>query len=303
MRAIRVRSAVGVVVIAAALLVGGLAYYLSNSQSRQRTNLENGFAQRAILAAQLTSSALRATIATDPSVLRNEFGGPPSQIGPTLQAASQGDVMAAVLSGSGKVLAVWPRSASGAARQLPSTPDVQRALRGTNSLSDLVRLRANSPPLIRLSQPFDSESGRRVFVDVASARAISFASAYLASAPAIRGGQGYLIDGVGSVLASSSSHQLQGTPLPETGLLAAIARHSSGSLGDSYYAAAQIGAGTHWRVLLVASRSLLLAQVQSSNQVALVLFGAFLLAVLGLLAAGAAVLRSSARLVRARERE
>jgi diguanylate cyclase (GGDEF)-like protein len=303
MRAIQVRSAVAVVMLAATLMVGGLAYYVSSSQSYQKGGAITDFGQRSTIAAKFTSSTIRATVATDPRILASEFGGSPSQVNRALVAQSGGEVMAAVLGPGNRVLASWPAHAAGADAELSAAPDVRAAAHGTPSLSNLLHLTPGGPPVIRFSQPFATAAGRRVFVTVGSARAMAFAATYLASAPGVEGGRGYLIDGNGIVLASSQPGLQQGQRLPQAGFEQALVRRRDGSLGSSFYAAAPIGSGTSWSVVLLAPGSTLLAGLKSSNTVALTVFGAFLLAVIGLLAAGALALRNSARLARFRERE
>ena len=131
---------------------------------------------------------------------------------------------------------------------------------------------------------------------------MSLASAYLTDAPAVSGARAYLIDGNGRVLASTGT-VMQGAPLPDPGLLAASRHRSSGNLHSSYFVTAPISGGTRWHLILTAQRSRLLARVESSRKAWWTLYGAFVLAVLALIAAGLKSLRTSARLLAVEERE
>ena len=296
-RTTRVRL-ISAAVALAALLIAGLAYNVLHSQARARAGLEQEFGRRATLAAGLTTAALNSTTGQ----WRQAFSGPGSSL-PAAMVRLQSfnpDAAAAILDGRGRALATWP--AGDPATDLLGSEVVRRALAGRVALSDLERRHGRR--LVTIAAPFALPGGgRRIAVEVLPADVIaSFASAYLASAPAIRGGRAYLVDGNGRVLASSLPIP-QGRTLPDRGLAAALRSRASGTYGDRYFAAATL-AGTPWRVVLTTSHATLLAPVQgSTRRTAWLLFAAFVAALIGLVAVGLRALRTSSQLAGAEERE
>ncbi len=302
MRAFGTRSVAAVLVLAV-LLVGGVACYLALSQASLRHDAEAEFGHRAALTAGLATADLTTAIEASPADMTADFGGRPASLTRTLKLrVGPTDEMAAILSTDGRVLGVWPRRDHAMAARLANSPDVQSGIRLGGAVSDLFLQGHPAQPMVRLSGTFNSPTGVRVFVHVGSAYLVSLASTYLASAADVRGSRAYLIDGGGRVLATTGT-AIQGDPLPEPGLLAASRRHPSGNLRDSFYTVARVGTGTRWRVILVAPRSRLLAQVNSSRRVAWLLFAGFVLAILALIGAGLKAMRASARLVAVEERE
>ncbi len=302
MRAYGTRSIVAVLALAT-LLLGGVAYYLAQSQTTLRHNAETEFARRARLTANVTSATLAASLAADPADMTSDFGGGSASLEQSLRArVHTGDVFAAILSVNGDVVGVWPQRDRTLANAYFDSPDVQGAIRGGGAVSDLIMWGRPAAPMVRLSTAFNTSQGVRIYVHLGSAYVVSLASTYLTDAPEVQGARAYLVDGNGRVLASTGT-VVQGTPLPEPGLLAASRRQSSGNLGSSYFVAAPVSGGTRWHLILAAERSRLLAQVASSRKAAWTLFGGFVLAVLALIAAGLKSLRTSARLLAVEERE
>jgi diguanylate cyclase (GGDEF)-like protein len=280
----------------AALLIGGLAYNVVHSQARARAGIEQEFGRRAALAAGLTTAAFNSTA----DQWKQGFSGPRSSLPQAMEQLQSynADSGAAVLDARGRLLVTWPLNARRPA--FLKSPTARRALAGRLSISDID---GGGPGQLLAGIPFDTPSGRRVALELLPSEIIaSFARAYLASAPAIRGGRGYLIDGNSRVLAASVPVR-SGSPLPDRGLAAALRGHSAGSSGGRYYAASAL-AGTRWRVVLTASHDRLLAPVQgSTKRTAWMLFAAFVAALAALVAVGLRALRSSSQLVAAHERE
>jgi diguanylate cyclase (GGDEF)-like protein len=280
-----------------ASLVGGLAYSVVHSQARARSDLEEEFGRRASSAARLTSAALASTT---PQQFRETFDGPASGLVAAMRTfqSFDPDPRAAVLDADGRPLVTWPIGS--AVGDLARTPTVRAALRGRLTVSDISTER---PRTIMLAVPFDTASGRRVGLQVLPADVIDgFASAYLAGAPAIAGGDGYLIDGSNRVLGSSTGIE-PGRVLPERALTDALRTGASGDYGDRRFAAASMPA-TRWRVVLTAPRAELLAPVEGSTErTAWLLFAAFVVALLALAAVALLALRRSAEIAGLRERE
>jgi diguanylate cyclase (GGDEF)-like protein len=291
------------VVAIATLLIGGVAYYLLDTQASSRSQLRAELGHRAALAANLTGATIAADVG-NPSDLAPHLGVPASELGRVLGAmqGDSGDPLAAILDARGRVLAAWPPGRAALAGSLGSTPDVRRALRVGSALSDLAFFGAGRTPVLRFSVAVSTPFGRRAYIDVSSPSVIGAAATYLASAPAVAGAHAYLLDGGGRVLASSPSVP-QGLMLPDARLLQAIARHRTGDLGGSYYVTAPIGASTNWRVVFSVSRSALFAPLSSSRMSDWLLFIAFVVSVMALLVVAGLAFRKSAQLTGARERE
>ena len=287
--------------VVAVLLLGGLAANLARNQARARTAIEQEFERRATLAASLTSSALRGTIVQYGAI----FGGPREGLPEALRdaQASQPGAQAAVLDAAGRPLARFPADRSVA--RLVATPTVRRALAGEFALSSLTPAAGRPGGFdLTIAAPFVSPSGRRVAVEVLDAGFISaFATAYLTSAPAIRGGQAYLVDANGRVISSSSGGGLGSAPADEA-LRSALRHSDSGAYGsDRHFASASI-AGTPWRAVLSAPRSRLFAPVSGATvRTPWLLYAAFVAALVALGAVGVATTRKSTQLASAEERE
>ena len=286
----------------AILLLGGVAYYLLRSDSNSRAQLRNEFDHRALLAANLTSATVMATVG-DSSDAQKRYSGPAGRLTGMLRRAQEqsGDPLVAVYDGEGRVLDAWPRSGAAAAEAMARAPDVQRALSTGSALSDIF-FYGGSAPMLRSSAAFETRYGRRVYVDVTSAKSILLASAYLSAAPAVPGAHAYLLDGGERILAASSPAP-QGIPLPDAALGRALPTRSQGNVGASYFVTAPIRAHTNWRLAFSVPQSALYAQLRASRTSNWLLFVAFTAAVLALLAAAASTFRKSAQLAAARERE
>jgi diguanylate cyclase (GGDEF)-like protein len=170
-------------------------------------------------------------------------------------------------------------------------------------ISDLSFSGRERLPVVAIATPFATRFGRRVGVQVTPAEVVhTFAAAYLAGASAVRGGRAYLIDGHGRIVGSSEKLR-QGVDLPDRKLAAALHKRQSGTLGSSYFASSGVRY-THWRVVLSAPHSALLAPVEgTTRRTAWILFAAFGLALIALLGVGASALLKSGQLAEARAGE
>jgi diguanylate cyclase (GGDEF)-like protein len=282
----------------AALLIGGLAYNVLHSQARAQRGIEQEFGRRAALAASLTTAALGSTAGQ----LRETFSGPTDQLATAMRkfSAYNPDTRSAVVDAQGTALATWP--VGDPVPDLVGSDAARRALRGQIAISDLRPDASGKRSEVIIATPFGTPFGRRVGVDVVTADTIeSFASAYLASAPAIAGGRAYLIDGAGVVVAASGPRANR--RLPDRALAAALTRRTSGTYADRYFASAGL-TGTSWRVVLSSSRAALFAPVEGSTaRTSWLVFIAFVTALLALIAVGLKVQRTSAQLAGSRERE
>ncbi|HTN25733.1 MAG TPA: EAL domain-containing protein [Solirubrobacteraceae bacterium] len=280
-----------------AVLIGVLAFTTARSQHRAHEGVHDEFARRAALAASLTASTLTSSTAE----WSRTFGGPRAGLTQALRASGAYEGAAsAVLDARGARIASWP--VRGWKPDPVAADAIGRALAGAVAVSDLAAGGGVPGGVVTLALPVRSSEGRRVLVETLPARVVaSFASAYLATAPAIRGGEGFLVDGNGRVLAASTRTPPGGL-LPDGAVAAALRYRSSGVAGDRHYTAAELP-GTRWRVVLTAPTSLLMQSVDGSGRSAWLLFGAFSVALLLLVAMGLLALRRSSELAGARGRE
>jgi len=288
--------------VIAMVLVGGVATVLVRSQTNAASTLEVEFGRRAALAAHLTAGALSSNATQYPAV----FSGPASRVPEQMATyeSTQPDHRAAVIDARGRLLGAWPPRVTAATRRFAASP-LAREAQGVAGplLSDLAFWGTERVPVVTLASRFDTPQGRRVFIATVDAAVLeTFASAYLASAPGVRGARAYLIDGRGRIIASSEGLR-QGAALPDRELLGALRSRSDGDLGRSRFTSASMP-NSHWKVVFLASRSALLAPIQgATRRSSWVLFVVFTLALAALLRVGLAALRQSSQLVEARERE
>ena len=286
----------------ALLLVAGVAVALVRSQNNAAATIEAEFTRRAALAARLTSAAL----GTNSAQYSEVFSGAADKAQAELTAfeSSQPDHLAGVADERMRALAVWPPEKRAAARRLATGALARRASAAEGTfLSDLEFVGPERAPAVTIASRFQTPAGRRVFTATIDAAVLeTFASAYLASAPAVRGAHAYVLDGNQRVIASTSDLE-QGVPLPDRRLAAALRTDTAGDLGASRFTSSPME-GSPWKFVFVASRATLLAPVRgSTRRASWGLFVAFTLALMALIRVGVLASRRAGQLVEARERE
>ena len=213
------------------------------------------------------------TLASSTEELAQTFGGPRATLARALRSSQAYDAgTSAVLDDRGTPLAIWP--VRGWTPAPAAAAAIRAALAGRVGISNLDPARGGT---LTIAVPIRSRAGRRVVVeDIPASMVASFASAYLATAPAIRGGEGFLVDGHGLVLASSE-RLAPGAVLPQQSLTAALRVGRHGAYADRYFAAAPL-ARTPLRVVLTAPHGALLRSVAAARRTAWMQFAAFALA-------------------------
>ncbi|MEA2265666.1 MAG: hypothetical protein QOE27_1249, partial [Solirubrobacteraceae bacterium] len=223
----RLRLEVGLATLVLGVLLALFASQLSASQKRARSVEVQRFEAGAAVTATLTTSVFTAAYDT-------AIPGDPSRYGRALVGAST--MASAVATGhlryqlllgpDGRVIAASPGTPDGvlgAAARKP--PEIAAALAGRSfSLSDLLPEGARRTA-IQFAQPLQTSFGRRVLVSGVTVSAISgFVGGYLAQAVGTRQGRAYLLDGRGTIIASSARGDRPGNRLGDPRLLAALAR-------------------------------------------------------------------------------
>jgi diguanylate cyclase (GGDEF)-like protein len=298
MRIFRRRGFLASVLVALALVIG-TGLYLVHAQESSRRKLRLDFAARAALAAKLTAGVFQVNTPANVAYAVRTYGGAES----TIQAAADADwktdpgERVIVYGGDGRVLGLAPRSIAGEASSARNEPEVLRALAGRLAFSNVLPDRAGS--IVMMAVPYPTPSGPRVWeTSIRLSQLASLTTGYLTSSLGIGKGKAFLIDGNGIVIAASAS-ATPGTALRDTALLDAVGNAANGAIAGEDYVSAPV-AGTTWRILFVAPTDVLLAAVTSARWLAWQLFGAFALAILGILALAGRAISSSDRLAHER---
>ncbi len=276
----------------AMLLVAATGVYLSRAQDAARRKLRHDFAARAALAAGLTAGVFQSNTAANVAYARGTYGGDEKSIQPAADADLKTDPgeRVFVLAADGRLLGAAPRSLATQAASLVREPEVERALAGRLGYSDVVS--TGDGPAVMMAVPFPTRSGRRVW-------AVSVALAQLlTSSLGVASGTAVLVDANGIVIATSA-RQAIGTRLRDRVLLAAAARVRSGTVGGADYASTRVS-GTPWRVVFTVPTGALLAPLRSTRRLAWQLFGAFVLAIIGMLVLAARAVQASEKLAHQR---
>ncbi|WP_307831227.1 diguanylate cyclase domain-containing protein [Nucisporomicrobium flavum] len=283
-----------VLALALIALVGG---YLIATDRATGDRLRGEFANRAAVAAQLTSDAFTASAEQNRSTAQQTFSGDPGSV----QKALDKDVslaFSAVTTADGTVLGARPPSLrSAAGRKLLAPVRTRAQQRATMVFGDLVQ--DGEAQRLIFGVPFTAAGRPRVWLAAVPLDTLDvFAKGYLQSSLGTPGGRAFIVDAKGLVIARSAEGELGG-PIPDQGVVAALRTAPTGVTGGDYYSSAPIP-GTGWRVVFVAPQKVLLEPIQATRRLAWEIFGGFALAVLCMVALGATALTRSARLAHER---
>lgn len=208
----------------------------------------------------------------------------------------------ALLDGQGRVLAVTGATAV-EARASARGPHVRRALAGAPALSDAIS-GLGERVMVELAVPFDAGGKRRVLVTRVPAELVrSFTDGFFASASAIPGYEGFLLDGARRTLSAKAPGKQRAPRTPSAELATRLSNGASGSYDDRTFVSAVVP-GSRWRVVISVPSEGLYASVNGGpRNAALLLLVAFTAAVCALLALSLSAVRSARRLAAATERE
>jgi signal transduction histidine kinase len=294
-------------VVAAALtltVLAGLALLIANSQSNDRDDVKERFTRRPAVSAALTSALFSATTTTPEQQQRlaKLYGGENVSDGTLTRAAKRdNDVFIALLDPQGELLAISAGAPPGVRPELASDPDYVQVVRDGGqpvALSDYLDLGAGGHATQAFVQPIETASGTRLLVTgFGPENLYAFLSSSLSSLVDITGGQAYIVDSNGAVVASSDPAGRPAQPVPVPGLSEALASEMVGPLpNDQYFAAAPI-ANSPWQVVTVAPEGDLFASVNGTHKwVPWLLFAAFAAALMAAFVLLYRVLRNATEL-------
>jgi len=171
------------------------------------------------------------------------------------------------------------------------------------ALSDYLDLGAGARATQAFVQPIEAPSGTRLLVTGFGPQNLyAFLSSSLTSLVDITGGQAYIVDSNGAVVASSDPAGRPAQPVPVAGLTEALSSGMVGPLPDGQYFAAAPIANSSWQTVTVAPESDLFASVNGTHKwVPWLLFTAFALALVAAFVLLYRVLRNATELSVAHE--
>ncbi|MEP6659634.1 MAG: sensor domain-containing diguanylate cyclase [Acidimicrobiales bacterium] len=240
--------------------------------------LSERFETRATLTASFTRAYIDDIAAREQAQAHRLLVGPqPAQADFDQVVQSLGLEAAVLLDDKGRLLQVWPSRPELIGQDMTvKYAHLRSAVAGQISVSEMVPSAAEGVPVTAVAVPFESVSGRRVFSG-AFAPATTPLGAYFASVNPITGGDGFLVDGSGDVLANGGRTDQFSAAL---GTLSSGVNEIDTGRGRITAAVAQV-AGTPWRVVLTAPTAELYAPVRRGRWAPWALLGA--LAVCGVL--------------------
>jgi signal transduction histidine kinase len=250
--------------IVAALVVFGLQ--LRSTQQDSRDDLEDRFADAAANNAALTQALFGSTTATSSGELTEQLGGDELSQDALEKRVEEGNSpYGFIVDEDGTVLAAskgTPADAEARMSELPQHISAAFSQQGFG-LSDAV-MTPDDVQVFEYSTGFDAEDGsRRAYVSAIDPFVLtSFLGAYLDKTRRLDGGQAYITDGGGVVIASTKDAERPlDSELTEEGL-----EEGSGNYGsDRHFATAPIE-GTSWLVISTAPNSELLSAVSGASQ-------------------------------------
>jgi signal transduction histidine kinase len=254
-------------------MLGGLVLVLAHSQSNDRRDLEERFSRRPQVSAALTSALFSATSTTpeQQKQLNRRYGGKTVSTDALTQDARQNNsVFKALLDDQGQLIAISAGAPPGVREELQSAPSyVQSVLTGQQpvALTDFLDLDPGGAQTQAFAQPIETDFGRRILVTGFPPELLAaFLGQTLSKLVEITGGQAYILDSAGVVVASSNPESVPGEPVTIPGLAQAFASRDAGSFGsDQYFAASAIDNST-WRVVATAPESDVFASVRGWDE-------------------------------------
>lgn len=247
--------------------MGGLALVTVRGQREARSQLEHRFELRIALGASfarsyavsvLTAERRRAEASlTGRRVSERQFRGVVDALG--LQAA-------VLLDRDGRLLRVWPPKPSILGSQVGSRyAHLRSALRGTPTVSDVVKSASRGTPVIGFATPFETAQGRRVFSGAFGIGG-TLLDTYLLNALPFSGAELSLIDHGGTLLLGAHREAADMTDLraADPNLASAVDDRASGIYrrkGEARFFARHAIAGTPWSLVASVPEGQLLTPV------------------------------------------
>ncbi|CAN5638049.1 hypothetical protein BH10ACT2_BH10ACT2_25080 [soil metagenome] len=268
----------GAAVILVVLLVGFVSLIRQGEQDR-RDALDARFAARVALTASFTQTFISDLAARETAQAERLLAGDAVEKADFDGLVAAFNFEAAVLLDSeGHLLQVWPSRPEILGKDMTvDDSHIRAAVAGEVGISELIPSAARAVRISAIAVPFDTAAGRRV-LSGAFIPQESPLGAYLGSAVPVQGGNAYLIDANGALLASGDGGFSMPAGLAE--LHEGVTQVSVA--GETVTAAVAPVDGTSWRVILTAPSSALHAPVEQGRWAPWILLGA--LAAAGLVA-------------------
>ncbi len=270
---IRVRSrGVALVALAWLGLMVGLAGLLAGSQATARRQVAQRFQARTANGAEFASLYVRDILSRERRLATIGLAADRSTPGSLDRAAEAIGVSAAVLlDHNGRVLQILPAKPALLGKVITGTyQHLAAAVAGRAAVSNVVPSAALGVPIVAFATPFVTASGRRVFSGGFNVSATPLGE-YMSHLLVIPGRRVYLVDAVGSVIASSGRVARGATTLSQLDRpLAGLTRtHSTGSYssarGNRSFVSVAV-AGTPWRIVVSVPGSGLYRSVNGSSR-------------------------------------
>jgi diguanylate cyclase (GGDEF)-like protein len=210
-----------------------------------------------------------------------------------------------VFDSQGRVIASSDQAIARNPGVLLRTRQVQEARRGRAAISDvfLLHVADQKVPAIELAVPVPAKDGRRVLVYAAPVSAIQqFASGLLTGAAAVRGGDTYLVDSAGVILAGGRHAPMRDGRIADPTLRRDAVTDTSGTYDGRTFASVLVPL-TRWRVVFAVPTGNLYAPANGNRRAAWAVFAALTVAVVALMALLVTALRGARRLAALRARE
>jgi diguanylate cyclase (GGDEF)-like protein len=290
------RLTIALAAVLVAALIAGAGLYVGLSQAAAANGLREDFAKRASMAADLTSSTLAASDDQNRQFAQEYLAGPSASLQTALDEQSTATELALVFAPDGHVLAARPTPvADDVAQDLIGDTGVRAVRSGSIAFGDLVAGQRG----LMMTVAFPTGEGTRIYAQVLPLDVLKrFTDGYLSDILNVPGGHAVVIDGHQNVIASTGADPV-GQPPRDRALSTSLASEPTASVDGNYYASASVP-DTPWRVVFSAPDDAVLDPLGSTRQVSWQLFGAFVAAVLGIVALVGTALRRSARLAHAR---
>ena len=185
-------------------VVGGLGATLAGGQADARVALEDRFHTRIELTAQFAAAYHADILEKEASIGARRLGGhEPSIAAFEVVVEDLGFEAAVLLDETGRVLQVYPaKPALIGTRIADKYAHLRQAVDGVPAISNVVASAARGIPVVAFAAPYVTPFGRRVLSGAFDASTTPLA-AHLRNALPFAGGEVYLVDGAGSLVASN----------------------------------------------------------------------------------------------------
>lgn len=284
-------------------MLGALALLTVRAQDNSRDALKERFALRGALAAGFAESYVTSLVSAEREGAERHLAG--SAVDP---AAFQSVVesfefeAAALLDDRGRAIQVWPRAPQQIGKPLAlEHAHLRAAVEGRIGISTVVPSAVRQSAVVAFATPFQTEHGQRVLSGTLAMTQTPI-SDYIRNVVPIGGSILYIVDS-GVVVLPASWAGVSTLAASDSALATAAARGVRGSYdrrGSQWYFTSALVPGTSWRVIAAVPEKELLASVSGVSMILpWLLFAAFAIAALGVLALILRVIHDRARLAAA----